>query len=396
LREDGAQAEGRWTSSLTASAGATAYQVRGVPAAALDARAVAINTTDGPLEKVGERRAGAADAATTCRTRAQWGADEGLRFDRRGKEIFVPTFYDVQALTVHHTAGANDDPDPAATVRAIYRYHAVDNRWGDIGYQYLVDESGVVYEGRWSGEASTSCADFAHQTGTDRMVTGAHTGGWNSGNLGIALLGDFTTEVPTIGAMAGLEDLLVDLSVRHSLEPEQRFYYDNPASDDVIWAERIGGHRDYNATECPGERLYEQLPVIRAAVAARVDAEPGPEPDPDPEPLGSVHIGDLDGAAAVQRNQWQGRVTATVLDAADAPVSGAVVSGTWTTTGSQVSCTTAADGTCTVTEGARKGTDSLTFTVSAVHQTGLDYDAAANTDPDGSSDGTSITVARSG
>ena len=67
------------------------------------------------------------------------------------------------------------------------------------GYQYLVDEFGIVYEGRWSGTTSTSCgtaggtgADFAHQDGTDRVVTGAHVAGWNSGNIGVALLGEFT------------------------------------------------------------------------------------------------------------------------------------------------------------------------------------------------------------
>jgi hypothetical protein len=194
--------------------------------------------------------------------------------------------------------------------------------------------------------------------------------------------------------MTGLEDLLVDLSVRHGLDPEERFYYDNPASDDFIWAERIGGHRDYNATECPGELLYAQLPAIRAAVAARVGG--GTEPEPEPEPLGSLHVGDLDGNAVVQRNQWRATVTATVLDATQVPVSGAVVTGTWTTTGSAASCTTGADGTCTVTESARKGTDSLTFVVDGVTKDGFVYAAEANSDEDGGSNGTTITVVRSG
>ncbi|WP_431473179.1 hypothetical protein [Ornithinimicrobium sp. W1665] len=127
LQEDGAQAEDRWTSALVSAAGATAYQVRGVPAAALDAKAVAINTTDGPLEKVGERPGGAADALSTadCVTRAEWGADESWRTTGRNKR-YTPEYQDVQALTVHHTVTANDDPDPAGTVRAIYRWHAVD------------------------------------------------------------------------------------------------------------------------------------------------------------------------------------------------------------------------------------------------------------------------------
>ena len=52
---------------------------------------------------------------------------------------------------VHHTAGVNHDPDPAATVRAIFAYHAVVQGWGDIGYNFLVDADGRIYEGRHSG-----------------------------------------------------------------------------------------------------------------------------------------------------------------------------------------------------------------------------------------------------
>src|SRR5690606_14897498 len=100
LQEDGAQAEGRWTSALVPAAGATAYQVRGVPAAAAGPQAVAINTTDGPLEKVGERPGGVANAMSTteCVTRAEWGADESLRTSGRNKR-YSPEFQDVQALT---------------------------------------------------------------------------------------------------------------------------------------------------------------------------------------------------------------------------------------------------------------------------------------------------------
>lgn len=398
LIEDGAQAEGQWSSGLVHGGGAQAYQVSGVPAEAVAARAVAINTTDGPLEKVGELAGGAASAAG-CLTRAQWGADESLRLDAAGGEVWPPVFYPVQALTVHHTATRNADPDPAATVRAIYRYHAVDNGWGDIGYQYLVDEAGRVYEGRWSGEASATCADIAHQSAGDDAVVGAHTGGWNSGNVGVALLGEFTTHRRTGGspapaAMAALEDVLVDLTVRHGLDAQAEITYVNPVSAETKVVDAIGGHRDYLATECPGERLYALLPQLRDAVAAR--AGPGGEPPEEPV-VGTMHVGDLDGAAVVRRNQWEGQVKVTVVDGAatPSPVDGALVTGTWDT-GAQATCTTSADGVCTVTEVARKGVEALTFSVDGVTRSGYTYDASANTDPDGDSDGTTITVVRSG
>lgn len=307
LVKEGAEADGQWASGLVAGGDAEAYQVRGIPAGARSARAVVINTTDGPLVKVGERRPGAgALESTQCRSRADWGADEKLRSSSR-------TYYDVQALTVHHTVTANNDSDPAATVRAIYRYHTADQGWSDIGYQFLVDEKGVVYEGRWSGTTSRSCltgggdgSDFAHESGGDRVVTGAHAGGFNSGNVGVALLGRFTSETgiggaPTPAAVQGLETLLTELSTRHALDPTGTVSYVNPVNGDRRTVATISGHRDWNATECPGDRLYPQLPTIRTEVEAAMDGSGGEgEPvDTAPtnvavtSPAGGATVGDI-------------------------------------------------------------------------------------------------------
>src|SRR5437879_4018889 len=84
-----------------------------------------------------------------------------------------PEFYPIQKLICHHTATQNRDPDPAATIRSIYYYHAVTQTWGDIGYNFLVDESGRIYEGRYSRPYPTG----AYPTGEDatgKGVTGAH------------------------------------------------------------------------------------------------------------------------------------------------------------------------------------------------------------------------------
>ena len=85
------------------------------------------------------RVAGAAVAQPATIPRSGWGADETLRFDAQGKESWTPTFWPVQKLIVHHTAGSNSDPDPPDTIRAIYYYHAVTQRWCDIGYNFLID-----------------------------------------------------------------------------------------------------------------------------------------------------------------------------------------------------------------------------------------------------------------
>ncbi|HUF95753.1 MAG TPA: Ig-like domain-containing protein [Acidimicrobiia bacterium] len=280
LIEDGADKEGIWASGLVSAHGAEAYQIRGLPADAHNARAVALNTTDGPLQTTGYRPADTASAIDNCLSRAEWGADESLRFDSDGNEIWLPAFYPVQTMTVHHTATQNDDPDPAATVRAIYEYHAVDQGWGDIGYHMLIDEQGRVYEGRWSGTTSTPCSeggdgsDFAHDANDD-LVTAGHTGGYNSGNFGVALLGEFTTH-PRFGAepkqtaVDALIGVLAEFSSRHGLDPHAVVDYVNPVNGDTKTVDMISGHRDWTSTECPGERLYVQLPTIRDSVAAQM------------------------------------------------------------------------------------------------------------------------------
>src|SRR2546422_576845 len=135
-----------------------------------------------------------------------WRANESLRFDSTGKEIWPPAFYPVQKLIVHHTATQNNDPDPAATVRSIYYYHAVTQAWGDIGYNFLIDEAGRIYEGRHTFDYASGTSP----TGEDSRgygVTGAHAQGFNSGTVGIALLGTLSNQDATAAAKNGLEPM---------------------------------------------------------------------------------------------------------------------------------------------------------------------------------------------
>ena len=279
MKQEGAQAPGQFTGALISVDGADAYQVRGLPPGARSWRAAAINTTDGESVVTGQRPANSASAASACRSRADWGADESIAGWARGAtQAYAP----VQALTVHHTAGSNSSTqDYSATVRAIYSYHVQTNGWQDIGYQYLIDGNGVVYEGRNAGHTSRSClsgngdgSDFAHEAGSDRLVTGAHVGGWNTGNLGISLMGCFDpasgcsgTTTPRAGAIDGLENLLARASTRHDLDPTGSIRYFNSATGASANVRTISGHGDWMATACPGSTLYAQLPAIRSAVA---------------------------------------------------------------------------------------------------------------------------------
>ena len=267
LREDGVDQPGRFASNLVPADDADAYQVR-VPADRRRPVAVAINTTDGPRPSQRLRPA-AASAATPVVSRAGWGADESLRFDGSGRERFPPEYFAAQKLTVHHTDTANGDLDPAATVRAIYRYHAVDRGFGDIGYHFLVAEDGRVFEGRWSG----TDGDPAHDA-TGKVVTAAHVGGWNSGNVGVAVLGNLTSQGPQPAARSSLESILADLAGRHAISPTGSGTYVNPVNGATWTGPNLPGHRDFAATACPGGALYAQLPSIRAAVADRLAGTP--------------------------------------------------------------------------------------------------------------------------
>jgi len=309
LREEGAQAPGQWSSALMATRGAEAYEVSGVPDWAIDPQVMVLTlgTSADELTLLGDE--------DSCVSRAEWGADESKRFVG-DVESWPTTFYPAEGLIVHHTVTANDDPSPAATVRAIYHQHTILNDWGDIGYHYMIDEDGRIYEGRWSGTASTPCSgggngsDFAHDA-DGKVVTAGHTGYHNQGNIGIAMLGNFASAAeypedpdwvqvdPTVDAAGSLTELLVDLAARHDIDPLGTWTYANPMCDlppeDWEWdcaneglpyfpdVERdlVSGHRDWRSTACPGAALYAMLPQVRNAVYAElhrpvisVDADP--------------------------------------------------------------------------------------------------------------------------
>ena len=109
-----------------------------------------------------------------------------------------------------------------------------------------------------------------------------------------------------------------------------------------------------------------------------------------------MHIGDLDGTGTLQGNRWTSTVTVTVHDANHNPVANATVTGVWSNGASgTASCTTGSNGQCTVTKSdLSKGRSSVTFTVNNVTRAASTYTSATNHDPDGSSNGTRIVVAR--
>lgn len=260
---------GRTWSALVPAGDADAYQVRGDNTGV---RGFALNTTDGPRSLGWQEPVAQAShiAQPPLLSRAQWGANESLRCKADGTPKFGWTFHPTQKLIVHHTVTANADPDPTATVRAIYQYHVQDRGFIDIAYNFLVDAQGVLYKGRYSGPNGTCLQDTpTGENATGRGVTGAHTGGFNSGTMGIAILGNYvSTPIPEPARLALVEHLAWE-SERHLLDPLATSTYVNPAGGATKVGPNISGHRDWTATQCPGELLYDALPAIRQEVAAR-------------------------------------------------------------------------------------------------------------------------------
>jgi len=202
--------------------------------------------------------ASAAANGLTIVTRAEWGADESLRRES-------PSYATVKMAFVHHTAGGNAyaREDSAALVRGIYAYHTKSLGWSDLGYNFLIDRFGTVYEGRYGG--------------VTKGVVGAQVLGFNTGSTGISVMGTFTGLAPPAEALSSLEKLLVWKLATHGLDPAGTAALTCGATQKykegaTVTFPVIAGHRDANFTECPGTELYALLPALRSEIARRLQA----------------------------------------------------------------------------------------------------------------------------
>jgi hypothetical protein len=187
-------------------------------------------------------------------TRAQWGANELIK---RGQPSYAGQ---VRFAVVHHTAGTNTytRAQSAAIVRGIQLYHVQGNGWNDIGYNFLVDKYGQVFEGRFGG--------------VERNVVGAHAEGFNTGSAGVAVLGNYGGVALTTAASDALVRVLAwRLDVAHA-DPLSTFNWVSggnakfPRGRNVA-LRTIVGHRDVGFSECPGALVYRALDDLARRVS---------------------------------------------------------------------------------------------------------------------------------
>ena len=217
-----------------------------------------------PARLPAKAAAGGATAATKLSaphiiTRAEWGADESIRTSGRA---FLP----IRKLVVHHSASGNNPSNPASVVRDIYKYHVVDRGYADIGYNFVIDHRGNIYEGRWARNyAPGEIHDGEDENGLGVMA--AHAEGVNAGSCGVVLIGNFTSTKPTNAAMNALIQLLAWKAARHRIDAWKSEEYIGLFGTRSVFP-NIAPHRAVGMTECPGNALAKQMDAIRGSVAS--------------------------------------------------------------------------------------------------------------------------------
>lgn len=182
--------------------------------------------------------------------RATWGQALGLT-NTASRSITTVTH-----LIVHHSASDTDASDFAAVVRSYWNFHVNGRNWSDIGYNWLVDGNGVIYQGR------------AYNTDGNRNVIGAHFSGFNANTMGICVIGNYNNRMPTGDALGSLNEMLAWKSSELDIDPQGRAQHYSPGGN----IHRISGHRDSTIpTDCPGHQLYGFLPQVRQGVADLLD-----------------------------------------------------------------------------------------------------------------------------
>ncbi len=191
--------------------------------------------------------------------RASWGA--------RASRCSSP-LGNVYRMAIHHTESPTVDKlSPAARMRQIQSYHMDVKGWCDIGYHYLVSRDGRIWEGRPVAQL------------------GSHSGGANTGNVGVALMGSHDTTPITETQIDSVASIIRAVGSAYGITIDRSV---------------VKGHRQYKDTSCPGDKLMAQLDGIveRARNGAPVGGTDEPT-DPTPVTIQGVLYANDDPSARI-------------------------------------------------------------------------------------------------
>ncbi|NYI07598.1 FG-GAP-like repeat-containing protein [Allostreptomyces psammosilenae] len=250
------------------------------------AGSTALNSTATGLNSAATSTVAASSVSTAATTvpqpavisRAGWGATAPTEPSDIGTSI--------KAVFVHHTAETNDYTcaQSPQIVRDIQTYHMSSLGWRDLGYNFLVDKCGTIFEGR-SG-------------GIDQPVIAAHTLGFNTDTTGISVLGEYTSTAPSQAAQDSVAHLAAWKLALYGVDATGQTVLTAGADNgkyttgQQVTFHNISGHRDGFATECPGTAFYNRLPALRTEARA-IQTAPVAPAQPRANDMNGDGIGDL-------------------------------------------------------------------------------------------------------
>lgn len=226
----------------------------------IDSRQSTIEKVSSNVKSFFNHKALAVSHGPAVNSRADWGSpDPNNEMFKDTDKYWNPEYRQVKQMFLHHTVSPNSQSDPKALIRAIWDYHAKTLGWGDIGYNYIVDGNGNLYQGRYG----------------DDHVVGGHTSGYNYGSMGVAVLGCFEpnstcnqlnggrTGGINDATMNGLTNLLSWKTSLYGINPDQGHDFCKADGSECKGIPTIAAHRQAVGTECNGQYFFDQMNVVR-------------------------------------------------------------------------------------------------------------------------------------
>jgi hypothetical protein len=213
----------------------------------------------------------AANGGPDIISRKEWDNPDPYGDKNKGTDSYwTPGYYATEQVFLHHTATSNSPSDPEAVMRAIWDYHANTLGWGDIGYNYVLDQHGNIYEGRFGGD----------------NVRGGHVRDYNKRSMGVAVLGCFQSNSPicqelndgnvtppTDATMDSLSTLLSWKTTGFGINPKATHQFCDKNGSNCLDLPTIAAHRDANNTTCNGNLFYDKMDNIRQETADKNNAD---------------------------------------------------------------------------------------------------------------------------
>lgn len=187
-----------------------------------------------------------AAAIPTIYPRSAW---SNSTYEKRTKKVWPAEYKDPEVIIIHHTATSYKS-STSKQIKKIYKYHSYTKKWGDIGYNYIIGEDGFIYQGRYGNNGVMG----GHSYNSSEKIN------YNSGSIGIAVLGNYENKKMSSAAQDSLEKLVGWLAANNGISVKASINFHGKSLDNSVI-----GHRNVASTACPGKNIYSDMMQIRTA-----------------------------------------------------------------------------------------------------------------------------------